>query len=137
LEEPAGPVSTSRGGRPLIDLTELPLGNRFGHAGHRLSTPPVAMVVRIVRLLAGSPAAGINAPIGNHSFRATGITAYLANGGALENAQEMAAHESPRTTKLYDSTLLLRKTLFRPNRYCDALSFTLRCLLPLAPIGPP
>ena len=47
-------------------------------------------------------AAGITAPIGNHSFRATGITAYLANGGALEHAQEMAAHESPRTTKLYD-----------------------------------
>jgi site-specific recombinase XerD len=49
-------------------------------------------------------AAGINASIGNHSFRATGITAYLANGGALEHAQEMAAHESPRTTKLYDRT---------------------------------
>jgi hypothetical protein len=36
------------------------------------------------------------------SFRATGITAYLSNGGALEHAQEMAAHESPRMTKLYD-----------------------------------
>ena len=32
------------------------------------------------------------------------ITACLANGGALEHAQEMAAHESPRTTKLYDRT---------------------------------
>jgi integrase len=49
-------------------------------------------------------AAGIAAPIGYHTFRATGITAYLANGGALEDAQEMAAHESPRTTKLYDRT---------------------------------
>ena len=49
-------------------------------------------------------AAGIAAPIGCHTFRATGITAYLANGGALEHAQEMAAHESPRTTKLYDRT---------------------------------
>jgi site-specific recombinase XerD len=49
-------------------------------------------------------AAGIAAEIGNHTFRATGITAYLANGGALEHAQEMAAHESPRTTKLYDRT---------------------------------
>ena len=49
-------------------------------------------------------AAGIMAPIGCHTFRATGITAYLANGGALEHAQEMAAHESPRTTKLYDRT---------------------------------
>lgn len=49
-------------------------------------------------------AAGIMAPIGNHTFRATGITAYLSNGGALEHAQAMAAHESPRTTKLYDRT---------------------------------
>ena len=48
--------------------------------------------------------AGILAPLGNHTFRVTGITAYLANGGALEHAQEMAAHESPRTTKLYDRT---------------------------------
>ena len=37
-------------------------------------------------------------------LRATGITAYLSNGGALEHAQEVAAHESPRTTKLYDRT---------------------------------
>lgn len=36
-----------------------------------------------------------------HTFRATGITAYLENGGAFENAQAIAAHESPRTTKLY------------------------------------
>ena len=49
-------------------------------------------------------AAGIMAPIGCHSFRATGITAYLLNGGTLEHAQAMAGHESPRTTKLYDRT---------------------------------
>jgi hypothetical protein len=36
--------------------------------------------------------------------RATGITAYLSNGGTLENAPAIAAHESPRTTKLYDRT---------------------------------
>ena len=47
-------------------------------------------------------AAGIAEAIGCHTFRATGITAYLANRGALEHAQEMAAYESPRTTKLYD-----------------------------------
>jgi len=46
--------------------------------------------------------AGITAEIGCHTFRTTGISAYLANGGAFEHAQEMAAHESPRTTKLYD-----------------------------------
>lgn len=39
-----------------------------------------------------------------HTFRATGITAYLENGGRLEHAQAIAAHESARTTKLYDRT---------------------------------
>ena len=47
---------------------------------------------------------GFGVRIGCHTFRATGITAYLNAGGALENAQAMAAHESPRTTKLYDRT---------------------------------
>jgi integrase len=47
---------------------------------------------------------GMRARIGCHTFRATGITAYLDAGGTLENAQAMAAHESPRTTKLYDRT---------------------------------
>ena len=39
-----------------------------------------------------------------HTFRATGITTYMQNGGTLEHAQQIAAHESPRTTKLYDRT---------------------------------
>jgi integrase/recombinase XerD len=41
-------------------------------------------------------AAGIPTAVCNHTFRATGITAYLDNGGSLEYAQAMAAHESPR-----------------------------------------
>jgi site-specific recombinase XerD len=45
---------------------------------------------------------GIKTRIGNHTFRATGITAYLKNKGTLEAAQHIANHESPRTTKLYD-----------------------------------
>ena len=75
-----------------------------GHRGTALAEQPMTQVDawRMVRKRA--LAAGILAPIGNHSFRATGITAYLANGGTLEHAQSMAAHESPRTTKLYDRT---------------------------------
>ena len=46
--------------------------------------------------------AGIETKIGCHSFRATGITEYLRNGGKLEVAQQMANHESARTTGLYD-----------------------------------
>ena len=40
----------------------------------------------------------------NHTFRATGITAYLENDGTIEHAQQIANHESPKTTKLYDRT---------------------------------
>jgi integrase/recombinase XerD len=49
---------------------------------------------------------GANLPPGIccHTFRATGITAYLENGGTIEHAQTIASHESPRTTKLYDRT---------------------------------
>jgi len=46
--------------------------------------------------------AGIQTKIGCHTFRATGITEYLRNGGKLEIAQQMANHESARTTGLYD-----------------------------------
>jgi integrase len=49
-------------------------------------------------------AAGISEQVCCHTFRATGITAYLENGGTIEHAQQIAAHESPRTTKLYDHT---------------------------------
>jgi hypothetical protein len=38
----------------------------------------------------------IKTKIGNHTFRATGITAYLKNGGTLEKAAAMANHASPR-----------------------------------------
>ena len=48
--------------------------------------------------------AGISDKISPHTFRATGITIYLDEGGDLETAQAIAAHESPRTTKLYDRT---------------------------------
>jgi integrase/recombinase XerD len=47
-------------------------------------------------------AAGRRTKISAHSFRATKITTYLQNGGKLEIAQQMAGHESARTTGLYD-----------------------------------
>ena len=75
-----------------------------GHKADELSDRPMNQSDAWLMIRRRAKAAGIDAPIGNHTFRATGITAYLANGGALEHAQEMAAHESPRTTKLYDRT---------------------------------
>ena len=59
-----------------------------------------ADVYRMIRRRAAD--AGIETQIGSHSFRATGITEYLRDGGKLEVAQQMANHESSRTTALYD-----------------------------------
>jgi integrase len=75
-----------------------------GHNATTLTKQPMeqADAWRMIRRRAA--AAGIFAPIGNHTFRATGITAYLGNGVVLEHAKSTAAHESPRTTKLYDRT---------------------------------
>jgi site-specific recombinase XerD len=70
-------------------------------AGRLSRTPlPQANAYQMVRRRAA--AAGIATAIGNHSFRATGITAYLKNGGTLERAAIMANHASTRTTQLYD-----------------------------------
>jgi site-specific recombinase XerD len=71
---------------------------RSGQLGDKAMTQPD--VYRMIRRRA--TAAGIETKIGCHTFRATGITAYLKNGGRLEVAQQIAAHESSRTTGLYD-----------------------------------
>jgi integrase len=74
------------------------------HAATLLTGKPMAQADAWRMMRRRALAAGIQEPIGNHTFRATGITTYLSKGGALEHAQEMAGHESPRTTKLYDRT---------------------------------
>lgn len=71
---------------------------RTGQLTDKPMTQPDAY--RMVRRRAAT--VGIRTKIGNHSFRATGITEYLRNGGKLEIAQQMANHESARTTGLYD-----------------------------------
>jgi site-specific recombinase XerD len=45
---------------------------------------------------------GTETAIGCHTFRATGITDYLTNGGRIEVAQRMAGHSNAKTTGLYD-----------------------------------
>jgi site-specific recombinase XerD len=70
----------------------------------QLSDRPLARANAFHMVQRRAKAAGVETQIGCHTFRATGITIYLSNGGVLEKAQMMAAHESPRTTKLYDRT---------------------------------
>ncbi len=47
-------------------------------------------------------AAGLPGDTTNHTFRATGITVYLENGGTIENARNIAGHASIKTTQTYD-----------------------------------
>jgi site-specific recombinase XerD len=82
-------------------------GPLFRTAGYKTrsphSSPPPMWQQDVYRMIQRrAKAAGIETRIGNHTFRATGITAYLKNGGTLEHAQQIANHASPRTTKLYD-----------------------------------
>ncbi len=70
---------------------------------HRqLTGRPMAAIGALKMIKRRARAASLPETIGCHTFRATGITAYLEGGGTIEGAQAIAAHESPRTTKLYD-----------------------------------
>jgi site-specific recombinase XerD len=71
-------------------------------SGKELSGLPMKQPDVYVMIGRRAEAAGIKTKIGCHTFRATGITTYLKNGGRLEVAQQMANHESARTTGLYD-----------------------------------
>ena len=71
---------------------------------HRLPSGRAMTRNDAFRMVKRRAAAGLPETTCNHTFRATGITAYLGNGGTIEKAQAIAAHESPRTTKLYDRT---------------------------------
>jgi site-specific recombinase XerD len=79
-----------------------PLFRTIGSGTGRLSTTPLPQQNAYAMIRRRADAAGIATKIGNHTFRATGITAYLKNGGTLEKAANMANHVSTRTTQLYD-----------------------------------
>ena len=74
----------------------------IGRGTGQLSRTPLPQANAYAMVQRRALAAGIATRVGNHSFRATGITAYLKNGGTLENAAAMANHANTRTTQLYD-----------------------------------
>jgi site-specific recombinase XerD len=83
--DPKGPLFRTIGRKSgALTQTALPQQNAY------------AMIERRARAI------GLGTKIGNHSFRATGITTYLKGGGSLEIAANMANHSSTRTTQLYD-----------------------------------
>ncbi len=79
-----------------------PLFRTIARGMGRLSRNPLPQSNAHAMIRRRAKAAGIATSVGNHSFRATGITAYLKNGGTLERAAIMANHASTRTTQLYD-----------------------------------
>ena len=84
-DHPRDPLFRTIGrGTGVLTDTSLPQANAY------------AMIQRRAQ------AAGIDTSVCCHTFRATGITAYLKNGGTLEKAAHMANHSSTRTTQLYD-----------------------------------
>ncbi|WP_429260950.1 tyrosine-type recombinase/integrase [Paraburkholderia sp. GAS334] len=86
----------------LRDEPKSPLFRTIARGTGRLSTRPLPQANAYAMVRRRALAAGIGTAIGNHTFRATGITAYLKSGGTLENAAAMANHASTRTTQLYD-----------------------------------
>ena len=79
-----------------------PLFRTIGRGTDELTTTPLPQANAYAMIRRRAATAGIETKIGNHTFRATGITAYLKNGGTLEKAAAMANHASTRTTQLYD-----------------------------------
>jgi integrase len=88
----------------IRDAGKTPLFRSAAGKTGRLTDRPMSRVHVYEMVRRRTAAAGFKVKLGCHTFQATGITAYLEAGGTLENAQAMAAHESPRTTKLYDRT---------------------------------
>jgi len=81
---------------------KTPLFRALSRRTRQLGEAPLSQPDAFAMVRRRAKAAGIATKIGNHTFRATGITAYLKNGGTLENAAAMANHASTRTTQLYD-----------------------------------
>ena len=101
------------GRRRPSTITSRPAGSRTARealfqsvdrAGERLTGRALSRRVVLAMIKRRAAAAGLPPSTCCHTFRATGITAYLSNGGTLEHAQQIAGHASPKTTKLYDRT---------------------------------
>src|SRR3954454_9973124 len=90
-------------------IAEEKKGSLFRSANRRtgqLTANPLSSSDAWAMVRRRATAAGIETAIGCHTFRATGITIYLTNGGTLEKAQMMAAHSSPHNSVLEAARVL-------------------------------
>src|SRR3546814_10373914 len=79
-----------------------PLFRTIARSTKRLSDTPLPQANAFAMVRRRAAAAGIGTAIGNHSFRATGITIYLKHGGTLEMAATMANHRPTPSPPLYE-----------------------------------
>lgn len=95
-------LETYRDAAGLSEQREMPLFRSLAHRGTVLSERPLlrANVFHMVRRRMA--AAGLAGDFGCHTFRGTGITNFLENGGTIETAARIAGHASTKTTQLYD-----------------------------------
>jgi site-specific recombinase XerD len=89
-------------GAGLASDTKAQLFQTYSPSTRQLTGNPLSQPNAYMMIQRRARAAGITTRVGNHTFRATGMTAYLKNGGTLEKAAQMANHASTRTTQLYD-----------------------------------
>ena len=87
-----------------LDAATAALFQSVDPAGRRLTGRALSRRLVLAMIKRRAAAADLPPSTCCHTFRATGITAYLSNGGTLEHAQRIAGHASPKTTKLYDRT---------------------------------
>jgi site-specific recombinase XerD len=89
-------------GAGLANDPKALLFQTYNRATGQLTGAPLPQANAYAMIQRRAKAAGLTTRVGNHTFRATGVTAYLKNGGTLERAAQMANHASTRTTQLYD-----------------------------------
>ena len=89
-------------GAGLANEPKALLFQTYSRATGQLTGNPLPQANAYAMIQRRAKSAGITTRVGNHTFRATGVTAYLKNGGTLERAAQMANHASTRTTQLYD-----------------------------------
>ena len=92
----SAPASTATSRVRCFDRPDRGAGRMFCCVSAMTRQTALKMIKRRARNV------GLPDEITAHSFRGTGITEYLRNGGDLETAARIAGHESTRTTQLYN-----------------------------------
>lgn len=90
---------------------KLPLFRSVAGKTNGLTTSPLRRNNALDMVKRRVAAAGLSDLLCCPTFRATGITTYLENGGTIEKVRQIAAHKSPKTTKFYDALKIISRSM--------------------------